>query len=178
MNTREEVQQAQDIVGPSQVCDRCGIDKPLSDFDRFETKWAPRNIHRWCRPCREEHNQRFDKALVVFLQDLFLETKRACEDRAHSNYANWGALGTVDRFYSVDQFIEHIVDDLGYDSVEKLEGLTLGLIHSVVDDFTLGNIRFAVGADNRDVMCEVHVDKFVSLKRSAPVRKENQDEEN
>lgn len=170
MNVEKETQQAQLCVGPSQICSRCGVNRPLSDFDRFETKWVPKNIHKWCRKCREEHNQRFDKALVVFLQDLFLEIKRACEDSNHPNFAAWGALGTKDLFFSVDQFIEHVVDDLGYDSVEKLKGLTLGLIHSVCDDFMVGNIRFAVGADNRDVMYEIHVDKFVSLKRSAPGR--------
>lgn len=177
MNTKEEVQQAQDVVGPGQTCDRCSIYKSLSDFDRFETKWAPKNIHKWCRSCREEHNRQYDKALVVFLQDLFLDTKRACEDRDHPNYESWGGLGTVDRFYSVDQFIGHVVDDLGFDTIEKLKGLTLGLIHSVADDFWAGNIRFAVNADNRDVMYEIYVDKFVSLKRSAP-GKEKHDEEN
>ena len=174
MDTKEEIQQVQGIEGPTSKCDSCGITKSISDFDLFPTYWCPAGIHRYCRECRSVHLASYDSDLVIYLTNLFTDTKMAIDDPSHPNYASWGGLGTVDRFYSVDQFIGHVIDDLGYDSTEKLKGLTLGLIHSVCDDFWVGNIRLAVNADNKDVMYEIHATKFVSLKRSAPGRKEKQ----
>lgn len=149
-------------------CPGCKISKPLTMFGK---KLASKdNLQNRCKECannyakeyRQIHKgkiteyqrkrirecrKRYKQTLIGYLRIRFGDIRQRCDNPKCLRYKDWGGRGVKCLFESANDFINHIIIDLGYNTFEKIKGLQIDRIDNN-EDYKFGNIRFVTAKEN------------------------------
>lgn len=87
------------------------------------------------------------KTLVGYLRHIFHKINNRCNNPDNDNYELFGGLGIRCLFGNADGFINHVINDLKFDTLEKIGDLLLDRIDKM-GDFEPGNIYFVTVGQN------------------------------
>ncbi|KKN60018.1 hypothetical protein LCGC14_0536050 [marine sediment metagenome] len=112
---------------------------------------------------QEEYAQRQKEYRATFkghLCRIFHNLNTRCNNPKGRCYKNYGGRGIENRFESVDEFGNHVIDDLGITSMEQIKGLQ---IHRKDNDghYEVGNIEFLTPVEHAAI--HVRLRKTASL---------------
>ena len=96
----------------------------------------------------KEGQAKYHRGIKGFLHRLFNSINQRCNNPEATGYKYWGGKGIECLFKSFDEFFYCVTVDLGYDSVEKLEGLH---IHRIENNghYEPDNIEFLTPEEHR-----------------------------
>ena len=149
-------------------CSSCKKQKPLITFNKKSA--SKDGLQAQCKSCQnnyaknyqqihkikiaryqKEYQEKYKQTFIGYLHRCFSDIKQRCENLKHSRYKDWGGRGIRCLFGSANDFINYIIVDLGYDTLEKIKGLYLDRIDNN-GHYEIGNIRFVtpkISANNR-----------------------------
>lgn len=161
----------------SKVCTKCGDECPVT-LEYFPSdKRHNDGLQSRCRKCcrqatRKYHQQHPEKAeqrrrkyhqrypeyyrkydknyrqtLAGHLRHLFQDIKQRCNNPKRLNYQRYGGHG-IKCLFTSDEFVDYVIDDLGYDTYENIKGLQA---HRINNDghYEPGNIEFLTDIKHR-----------------------------
>ncbi|KKN60013.1 hypothetical protein LCGC14_0536000, partial [marine sediment metagenome] len=77
------------------------------------------------REVRRQYMKEYVATLKGCLGEMFNNMKRRCDDPGHRSYKYYSGRGIRVKFESVDEFGNHVIDDLGITSMEQIKGLQI-----------------------------------------------------
>ena len=116
------------------MCSTCLGYKKFSDFNK--NKRSASGLQVRCKGCekiyREENKQRrlkdgrdYNKTFLSnihgYLYSRWNSIQQKCTNPNHVSYKNFGGNGVKNKF-TFDQFFDYVVFDLGFNSIDKLQG--------------------------------------------------------
>lgn len=146
------------------TCIKCGQEKSTDEFHKNKTSKG--GFQRWCKICAKVHRQKYQQTHSIeiakrqkeyqqtiegFLRKCFGNLKYRCNNPNGRDYHCYGGRGIECRFEDADDFICYVMGVLGYNMIEKLEGLQIDRIEND-GHYEMGNIQFVtakVNANNR-----------------------------
>lgn len=117
--------------------------RPRQEYDK-----KYRQIHRIERA---KYERIYYRTFTGRLVTLFSNMKRRCNNPKHTSYKYYGGRNIKCLFKSSREFINYIINDLGYNTYEEIENLQIDRIDNN-GHYEQGNIRFVtakVNANNR-----------------------------
>lgn len=93
------------------------------------------------------YDKKYQKTLIGYLHKRFVSINQRCNNPKCSNYKYYGGRGIECRFENADSFICYVIGILGFDTLEKLKGLTIDRINNN-GHYEPGNIRFVTHKEN------------------------------
>ena len=105
---------------------------------------------------------KYKKTLGGYLRRRFYTIKNRCNNHSCLSYPHYGGAGIKCEFENFDEFYSHIVNDLGFTSVEELKGFHIHRINN--GNYAVGQIEL--------IFSEEHYFKHKLLR----LNKENGDE--
>lgn len=130
-----------------------GINMDVTDI--FESKNIMR-LHRieYLRKYRQAHkikaieyDKEYRKTIKGYLHRRFQNVKNRCDNPNFPSYKYYGGRGIKCLFKSVSEFINYVINVLGYNTIEKLKGLQIDRIDNN-SHYEPGNIRFVTPKEN------------------------------
>lgn len=156
-------------------CSKCGKQKLFSAF--YKDKRDKSGFTCWCKQCckeyqqsnkgkqafhrankkycqthkkqRNEYSRKYRKTLIGCLRDRFRAIKQRCNNPKATGYKYWGGRGIKCLFRNADEFIDYIINNLGYNTLEKLKGLEIDRIDNN-GHYEIENIRFITHKENNN----------------------------
>ena len=144
------------------TCTKCKTEYPATTEYFLSDKRNRGGLGSWCRECMGISTRKYKKRnpekikTIAFrykrtlngrLRNTFHRMKDRCTNPNHINYYNYGGRGIQNKFASVDDFLEYVTNNLGYDTYEKIEGLEIDRIDNN-GHYEPGNIRFVTCSEN------------------------------
>ena len=126
-------------------CKNCNQDKPIEEFHKNYS--VESGLRGWCRSCVRLNHNKYHKTLNGRLRKRFSGILSRCNNPKCKNYRWYGQRGIKCLFRDVNEFIDYIVEDLGYDTYDKIAGLTIDRIDND-GNYEPGNIRFVTNKIN------------------------------
>ncbi|MCK5608345.1 hypothetical protein KAR91_41065 [Candidatus Pacearchaeota archaeon] len=96
---------------------------------------------------RNKASKKYRCTLAGHLCRCFLSMKDRCNNPNNSRYKDWGGRGIRCLFKLFSDFFNYVVNDLGYNTFEKLKGLQIDRINND-EHYKKGNIRFVTAKEN------------------------------
>ena len=121
-------------------------DKCKEAADRYEQTEAGKESRR-------KTNKNFKASLKGHLSSIFFGMDRRCNNPEHKTY-KWYGLRGIELRFTLNEFRDYVINELGYDTIEKLRGLET---HRINNDshYMRGNIVFLTskqhGAAHREI---------------------------
>lgn len=106
-------------------------------------KHAQQNFHQRC----PNHDRIYRQTLIGHLRSIYIGIKQRCTNPKTQGYKYYGGRGIENRFISSDEFVNFVINDLGYDTAEKLKGLIIDRIDND-GHYEPNNIRFTTHLEN------------------------------
>lgn len=91
--------------------------------------------------------KKYCHTLKGYLARLYNNINQRCHNTKQKSYENYGGRGIQNKFESVNEFINYIVDHLGYNRLEKIKGLQIDRINNN-GNYEPGNIQFVTQTEN------------------------------
>lgn len=124
------------------ICKHCGKQKTLHKIE------VNKNHFRfWCETCCEHYNKWQYKKLIHCIRNRFAQQVSRCTDGSNPAYENYGGRGIQVKFKSSQEFIDHIINDLGCDTFVKIRGLEIDRIDND-GYYEIGNLRLVTRSEN------------------------------
>ena len=82
-----------------------------------------------------------------YLRRVYYDLNNRCTNPKIHNYHNYGGRGIRNKFKSFTEFFNYVVNELGYDTIESLQGLQIDRINNDGHN-EKGNIRFVTCSEN------------------------------
>jgi len=98
-----------------------------------------------------DYDKKYQKTLIGYLHKRFTTMNQRCNNPKHLSYKYYGSRGIKCLFKNANRFINHVINDLGYNTFEKLKGLQIDRIDNN-GHYEPSNIRFTtakVNSNNR-----------------------------
>lgn len=130
-------------------CHSCKEQKDLSEFNKDKSKRD--GLSYRCKCCTNKYLRNYTKTLEGHLRACFYNIIQRCDNPKHRLYKWYGGRGICCLFETVYEFIDYVITDLNYNTIEKLKGLTIDRIDNN-GDYRRGNIQFVtqkVNCNNR-----------------------------
>lgn len=144
----------------NKTCTKCKKEYPATTENFYVDKRHKDGLCSECRTCHykyrrteksKEQHQKYHKehyrTIKGYLWRVFNNMKQRCTDPRHFNYRRYGGRGIRILFESVEEFIDYVVNDLGYDTYNKIKGLQIDRIDND-GHYEKGNIRFVTAKEN------------------------------
>ena len=96
---------------------------------------------------RAGYQQKYYRTLIGRLVTLFSNMKGRCNNPKHISYKYYGYRGIKSHFQSSQELIDYVVNNLGYDTYEKIKGLQIDRINND-GHYEPGNIRLVTAKEN------------------------------
>lgn len=143
----------------TKICTKCGKEK-LATLKYFSpNKRYKSGLQSWCKECYRKHGrehqqeyrqlkrkivrQKYQQTANGCLHQIYDGIKRRCNNPECSNYKDYGGRGIQNKFISVIEFINYIVNILKINPV----GLQIDRINNG-GHYEKGNIRFVTAKEN------------------------------
>lgn len=97
----------------------------------------------------KEYQKNYYKTIKGHLRQCFSGMVRRCNNLKCSTYKNYGGRGIKCLFRDVDDFINYVMDELGYNTYDKIIGLEVDRIDNN-GSYQKGNIRFTTSKVNNN----------------------------
>lgn len=112
----------------TKVCSKCSKRRLLSKFRK--NKMRKDNLYVWCKACYAEYGKeyrrthkikankyrrKYNSTLIGCLRRRLADIKSRCDNPNHHVYRDYGGRGIKCLFKSVDDFMNHILNDLKAD---------------------------------------------------------------
>jgi len=161
----------------TKTCSRCKEEKSIGEFYRNNQKKD--NLRSECKECSKKHQQlehsklihqkakkkyresekgklterkqrdRYRKTIKGCLHFRFQDMIRRCNDLKNISYRWYGGRGVEVRFKSSGDFIDHVMNVLGFDTYDKIKDLNIDRIDTN-GHYEPGNIRFVTPKINQN----------------------------
>lgn len=150
------------------ICTKCKKRYPVTIRFFPPNKRCKDGLGSWCRICCKKYEQsdkgkltwkkyrqsskhkqvqkRYYENINVYLRHKYAVIKYRCNNSECKQYKDYGGRGIELRF-TVNNFIDYVVNDLGYNTTEMLKGLQIDRINND-GHYELGNIRFVTAKIN------------------------------
>lgn len=124
------------------ICKHCGKQKILHKIE------IAKNCFRfWCDVCCEHYNKWQHKKLIQCIRSRYHNAVSRCTDGSNINYHNYGGRGIQCRFENVNDYIDHIINDLKGDTFVKIRELDIDRIDND-GHYEVGNLRLVTRSEN------------------------------
>jgi len=157
----------------TKACKKCGIEKPATGFSKCSA--AKDGLQSWCKVCQKarqkayrqsdrgrvyqaayhqserckvackEYYKKYRQTVEGCLHMCFTRTKQRCGNPKKDGYKNYGGRGIQNKFESVDEFVDYVINVLKVDP----RGLQIDRIDNS-GHYEKGNIRFVTAKVNRN----------------------------
>ena len=161
----------------TKICSKCGKHKSLSKFRKNKTRKD--SLQYWCKVCCAEYEKKYrrihkakankyrrkyNSTLIGCLRRRLADIKSRCNNPNHQIYRDYGGRGIKCLFKSVDEFMDHILNDLKPDP----RGFNVARMNSD-GNYEPGNIYLITNSNSqmkrgKRVGCTSHL-KGVSLRK-------------
>lgn len=140
-------------------CGKCKKRKLFSAFHKNKNGYRS-----YCKTCsrnyakkyRQIHRTKLVKyykeweiVFVNYLRRRFATIKTRCTNPKHKSYMIYGGRGIQCRFKSSQEFVDYVINDLGYNTYEKIKELWIDRINNN-GHYESGNIRFVSAKINNN----------------------------
>jgi len=98
------------------------------------------------REARKKSMKKYLKALCGYLHHRWNTVKQRCENPNNIGYSKYGGVG-VKCLFTFDAFYNHVVNDLGLNTVAKLKGKQIHRINN--KNYRRGDIEFLTPKQHR-----------------------------
>ena len=150
------------IETETKYCGGCNQDKPVGEFSKNRSNKG--GLQSQCRECRNRYQAGYQKTgqgrevqrksslkryntLPGRLCCIFHHMNRRCNNPNHKYYYRYGGRGIQNRFTSLDDFRDYVINILGIIHIDQIEGLEIDRIDND-DHYEKGNIRFVTPKEN------------------------------
>lgn len=163
------------MVRETKQCTKCKQQKSLSEFHKH--KLTKDGFRSACKKCtnddnkkyrrthkieKAEYNKKYNqthkierikcarkyrKTLKGYFCRLYQYIKQRCGNPKNVAYKDYGGRGIKCLFKNTDEFINYVIINLGYDTLDKLKGLEIDRIDND-GHYEPGNVRFVTHAEN------------------------------
>lgn len=95
----------------------------------------------------QKAHKKYRKTLNGHLQHIYGQIKDRCNNSRCGVYKNYGGRGIQNKFESLNEFRNYIINDLGYNDLNKIKKLEIDRIDNN-GHYEKGNIRFITHKEN------------------------------
>lgn len=92
-------------------------------------------------------SKKYQQTFIGNLRHRFRQMKERCNNPKDKDYKYYGGRSIKCLFKSANEFVNHIINDLSYDTFEKIKGLQIDRIDNN-GHYELGNVRFVTPKEN------------------------------
>lgn len=94
----------------------------------------------------KEDEKDYRQTLNGHLRNLRCDMNRRCNNPKDSHYKDYGGRG-IECLFTSDEFVDYVINDLGYDTYDKIKGLQIDRIDNN-GHYEKDNIRFVTAKEN------------------------------
>lgn len=150
------------------ICTKCKKEYLAIAKYFYQDKQSKDNLFRWCRTCCKKYEQsdrgklkwkqyrqsskhkqtqkQYFENINVYLRRKYAGIKYRCKNPECKQYKDYGGRN-IELKFTINGFIDYVINDLGYDTVEMLKGLQIDRINNN-GNYERGNIRFVTAKTN------------------------------
>lgn len=99
------------------------------------------------KKCEKEYRWKYYKTINGYLRNVYSNIKRRCNNPQCKVYKDYGGRGIKCLFKSSNEFVDYVVNTLGHDTCDKIEGLQIDRIDND-GNYEPRNIRFVTPSEN------------------------------
>ena len=149
----------------TKICGKCDREHPATLEYFCGDKRNKSGLGNWCRQCcratmkkyrqtpagrlaNRKGRRKYYNTITGYLRNVYHNMKRRCNDSRRCNYANYGGRGIKNKFKSLDDFRNYVIDKLQVDP----RGLQIDRIDND-GHYEKGNIRFVTQIENLKKRC-------------------------
>ena len=96
---------------------------------------------------RRKYKLKYRQTLNGRLRCIYTGIKQRCNNPQCKDYKNYGGRGIQNKFKSADEFVDCVINDLGYDTYDKIKGLEIDRTDNN-GHYEPGNIQFTTRSEN------------------------------
>ncbi len=144
------------LISSIKYCGRCEKDLPIEEFTKDRSKKDGLTIQ--CTKCNHEcagkyrttdkgreamrrGTKKYRTTLKGYLRQVFHAINRRCNSPNCEGFKYYGSRGIQNKFASLDEFRDYVVNELGITSIGLIKGLQIHRIDNN-GDYVEGNIEF------------------------------------